>query len=505
MVKEKLKQILASLNDGIYEKEKALGLALLASLAGESIFLLGPPGVAKSLVARRLKHAYQGAKCFEYLMSRFSTPDEVFGPISIKQLKENDQYTRLTENYLPGSQIVFLDEIWKASPPIQNALLTALNEKIYRNGEKEIAIDLRGLIAASNELPSKEEGLEALWDRFLIRLVINGIEERTNFDLMIADARNLYQDSIPEAQKIQTSEYQSWTTEINKIQIPAEILDIIDLIRKALVQRNQSKKSDEQIIISDRRWKKIVRLLRSCAFANDRTEIDLMDCFLIAECLWDQPEQEQEVWDLVRNIIQQHGYRIGLPVQELAQEIQNFNQEVNEETHYEKKKIIQVKKVYDGEKYKVVNIEPCYITIEDLKKIEKKKKDQHQIIMTSNSYGGNYRYCRYVSETSIQISDSTYSFELEDQETKEISTKKPHAAVKQQWDDIVEQLLKECQTLLDKVEEYKQKDGKHVTSNLFVSAQLAQVVFANLDQTVQQVQKLKLEIGKIQHYYANLQ
>lgn len=176
-IRNRIQQLLTAINQGVYEKDTELSLSLLAALAGESVLLLGPPGVAKSMVARRLKSAFKGAKAFEYLMSRFSTPDEIFGPISINRLKEFDKYERAIDGYLPTASVVFLDEIWKAGPAIQNSLLTAINEKIYRNGDSEIKLPLKLLIAASNELPAHGEGLEALWDRFLLRIICTCIKD----------------------------------------------------------------------------------------------------------------------------------------------------------------------------------------------------------------------------------------------------------------------------------------------------------------------------------------
>ena len=124
---------------------------------------------------------FQDATSFEYLMSRFSTPDEIFGPVSIKKLKDMDTYERLVDGYLPSADVVFLDEIWKAGPAIQNSLLTVLNEKIYTNGRTKINLPMKLLVAASNEIPEVGSGLEAIWDRFILRVISESVKDENNF------------------------------------------------------------------------------------------------------------------------------------------------------------------------------------------------------------------------------------------------------------------------------------------------------------------------------------
>lgn len=298
---ERFKQLLGEMNRGIYEKETEISLSLLAALAGESIILLGPPGVAKSMVARQLKTAFRDAQSFEYLMSRFSTPDEIFGPVSIQKLKTSDTYERAVEGYLPTADVVFLDEIWKAGPAIQNTLLTMINEKIFRNGNREMHLPLKLLVAASNELPAKGEGLEALWDRFVIRIESRPIKLEKNFRAMLLESHADFADNADFSDlKITAEEYAEWAEKICKIGVKGEVLDAISAIRKSLRAVNVDEAAERRnIYVSDRRWKNTVRLLRTSAFMQDREEVDICDLLPIYHCLWQEPEER----DAIRNIV----------------------------------------------------------------------------------------------------------------------------------------------------------------------------------------------------------
>lgn len=320
-MKKRIQEILSCMKTGTFERDDVLALSLLSAMSGESIFLLGLPGVGKSMVARRLKTAFKDATVFEYLMSRFSTPDEIFGPVSISKLKDEDCYERMTDGYLPEAEVVFLDEIWKAGPAIQNSLLTVLNEKIYLNGNRELRLPIKGIIAASNELPAKDEGLEALWDRFLLRYIVNPINGKQNFFHLLSPSES----DIPttECKPISHEEYVECLKQSRKVSIPDDMLEILYQIRGKLNDKVNAKDvvtgepdpENLKYYVSDRRWKKAVGVMRMSAYLNNRKEVDISDLLLLAHILWTDEESilfirkvlsETVVSNLFRNLLEQY-------------------------------------------------------------------------------------------------------------------------------------------------------------------------------------------------------
>lgn len=328
--KNRISSILKLLNDGLYEREEIIAITLLSALAEQNIFLYGPPGTAKSLISRRLSKAFQTNNYFEHLMQKFSTPEEVFGPISITELKK-DNYIRKTEGFLPEAEFAFLDEIWKSSPAILNTLLTIINEKKFKNGSGVNKVPLKVLISASNETPPENQGLDALYDRFLTRLFVPPVAGRDNFETILQNGSSSDEIVVPEDIQIKNEELEKWKTEINDIKLSADTLNIINGIRLEFEKRNRSKKKEDFIYVSDRRWQKAATLLKASAFFCDRSETNIADCLLLSYCLWTKPENREVVNTIVNSIVETNGFETGISLLELDKEKDDIEKEINKE------------------------------------------------------------------------------------------------------------------------------------------------------------------------------
>ncbi len=327
LLSERINKLAHALSDGVYEREDTIKLCLLAALAGESVFLLGPPGIAKSLIAKRLIQAFDNSSYFEYLMTRFSTPEEVFGPLSIQELKDNGRYVRLTEGYLPTAQVVFLDEIWKAGPAILNTLLTVVNEKTFKNGSDIERVPMRLLVSASNELPDEDSGLEALYDRMLVRVFVNRIQNKQNFKSMLT-AGTSQEAEIPKSLAITDIEYHQWQKELDKLELTDNAFNKLYELKTMLEEtvKKQGSTSESDLYVSDRRWKKAVKLLKASAFFSGRDSVNPLDILLLQDCLWHSPESR----DVVRSVVKDFALNRAFDQQESKAQIEISREELED-------------------------------------------------------------------------------------------------------------------------------------------------------------------------------
>jgi len=277
---KKLETFRQELKATFVERDEVVDAILTTFLAKHHAVLLGPPGTAKSLTARAICEAVGGAY-FERLLTRFSTPEELFGPVSLKGLKA-DQYRRIVDGKLPTANIAFLDEIFKANSAILNSLLTLINERKYHNDGQLLDCPLYSVIGASNEMPEGEE-LGALWDRFTVRLFVSYIQSDGEFARLISTGGAPGQVTV----RFTPEEVKELFDAVDAVKLPASTVDSIVEIRRGL--------KDEGIEPSDRRFVQALALVRASAVLDGRDTANEDDLEILRHCLWNQPEERSKV------------------------------------------------------------------------------------------------------------------------------------------------------------------------------------------------------------------
>jgi len=300
---EEVEAWVQALGAGLVERDVEVRLLVLAALSGQHLLLLGPPGTAKSELARRLSavvdksSSESGGVYFERTLTRFSTPDELFGPLSLKAL-EDDRYERRTNGFLPSARVAFLDEIFKASSAILNTLLGVLNERTFDQGPLKVQVPLLCCVAASNELPDSED-TEALYDRFLIRRLVSPVSDGRLSDLLLSQRRNQKErsamstdapteeagasttrgDTTPAAAAAISASAESSSLETlaskvamdsDRVEVPTWVVGLLGDLRRYL--RDDA---SPPTLLSDRRLCQAVDLLRVAAAANGRATVSL--------------------------------------------------------------------------------------------------------------------------------------------------------------------------------------------------------------------------------------
>ncbi len=274
-IQRKIESAIHQLEKRFLERSELIRLLFLGIMSGENALLIGPPGTAKSQLARAISELFGSTHWFDYLLTRFTTPDEIFGPVSLQQLKQ-DQYVRKTQGYLPAAQFAFLDEIFKANSAILNALLSILNERIYFNGREKEQVPLLFLIAASNELPDENEQLAALYDRFLIRYEVQYLTSASSYEAMFG----LLTEPLPAI----FTQY-----DVKDIQASAKNVSIPEAIVYFLYRLKQDME-EKEFVLSDRRWSKIGQIWKTSAALNGRDTVSVWDTVYTPHLLWDVPE-----------------------------------------------------------------------------------------------------------------------------------------------------------------------------------------------------------------------
>lgn len=278
-------ELRSQLVGSLVEREGEVDALLLALVAQEHVLYVGPPGTAKSMLATSLTKAIDSARCFSVLMTKFTTPEEVFGPIKLTALKE-DRYERAVEGYAADSHVLFLDEIWKASSAILNTNLTLLQERVFDNGGTRTRVPLRVAVAASNEFPSSEEGQElgAMFDRFLIRRIVRPVSHQGRERLAFGTLPGI--KPCVSLREVDAAAQQASGVAFSDA-ARGTFFNILDQLGAAGIRPG------------DRRTRKAVGVARAQAWLLGDSEVKSEHLECLQDVLWSSPEQRDKCGEIV--------------------------------------------------------------------------------------------------------------------------------------------------------------------------------------------------------------
>ncbi|MFI9268318.1 AAA family ATPase [Streptomyces werraensis] len=291
----RLRAVCEELSERFFERDDVVRTLVVTLLAGQHSLVLGPPGTAKSELARELTGRIDGAAYWEILLSKFTAPTRMFGPIDVAALARGE-YRQVYDGRATTAHVAFIDEIFKCSTAALNETLGYLNERIYHpeNGGAPIRCPLIGAITASNELPDGEDSA-AIYDRLLVRIEVGYLEDPSNFAALVRSAVGRPAGPPPRTTLELGALQRAVTESVPAVGVPDAIVDAVVTLRAALRRK--------ELVASDRRWRQAVGLLQASAYLDGRTEVAGTDLSVLTHVLWDSPAQrpvvEREVLNLV--------------------------------------------------------------------------------------------------------------------------------------------------------------------------------------------------------------
>jgi MoxR-like ATPase len=296
------------------------------------------------------------------------------------------------------------------------------------------------------------------------------------------------------------------------------VFNVIHFIRDYIEQHNKKEDSAEnQIYVSDRRWRKITRLLRTSAFLNDRTEVDLMDCFLIKHCIWNDEEQIDAVFQFVSSAVEKHGYTVSFDFDNVKKELAEFQTEIDEETKFVKdtrKKVLEcfhARSDPDTYYYKILN--PPSQNDDSIRKTDfnnlSNDNQGFYLYYWRTNYERFENHSRFNirkgnSKFSIFVNDTEYQLKTEIQGDKRQKTKRPSKNDEKAWDERTAGFLQHTGEMKEQIEQYRNKDLEHLRTNLFVKPELANIVETHITETLKEIDKIEIQIREIQNNYKKL-
>jgi len=293
---ERFQEVARILNAHFLDKQEIIRLLMVSAIAGEHMVLVGPPGTAKSAIIRMFAQLVD-AKYFEYLLTRFTEPNELFGPVDIKEFREG-RYTRRTEEMLPEAEIVFLDEIFKSNSAILNSLLTIINERRFASGAEVREVPLISMFAASNEVPN-DENLSAMFDRFLLRVRSDNLDSYHFHELVARGVANEVRRMTGRQGLIKpvvsARDLHSLQRNFDRVMVfPEDFLAKY----KGLIFQIRS----EGITVSDRRVVKLLKLFAASAVFDGRDHVTDGDFFVLRH-IWNNLDQAERVEEIVNPVV----------------------------------------------------------------------------------------------------------------------------------------------------------------------------------------------------------